>query len=70
MKYLAVFDRAADGSWGAVVPDLPGCTSAGATLDETRGNIRDAIELWIAVERERGHEIPEPISVAEPIEVA
>ncbi|HEY1977816.1 MAG TPA: type II toxin-antitoxin system HicB family antitoxin [Candidatus Baltobacteraceae bacterium] len=69
MKYAVVFDPADDGSWGAVVPDLPGCTSAGDTLDEARLNVREAIELWIEVERERGHDVPPPITVAEPVEV-
>lgn len=27
-------------------PELPGCVSAGATIDEAKENIREAIELY------------------------
>ena len=35
-------------SWSAVCPELPGCTSAGATEAEARENIEDAIRLYLA----------------------
>lgn len=69
MKYAVLFDPAEDGSWGAVVPDLPGCLSAGNTLEDARRNVREAIELWIEVARERGQDVPLPITVAEPVEI-
>ncbi len=69
MKYAVMFDRARDGSWGAVVPDLPGCMSAGNTLAEARANVREAIAGWIEFERQRGHTIPEPEHVAELVEI-
>ena len=59
MTYGTVFERADDGSFFAYVPDLPGCTSWGATFDEARANIRDAIVLWISVVKQRRIE-PEP----------
>lgn len=31
MRYAVLYDQATDGTWGAVVPDLPGCCSAGET---------------------------------------
>ncbi|MEW7983382.1 MAG: type II toxin-antitoxin system HicB family antitoxin [Candidatus Sedimenticola endophacoides] len=34
-------------AWGVVVPDLPGCFSAGDTLDEAIDNAKEAIELWL-----------------------
>lgn len=49
MTYQAVFEHADDGSVFAYVPDLPGCTSWGATLDEAREHVRDAVALWLAV---------------------
>ena len=37
-------------SWLMVcVPDLPGCFSAGDTLDEAMENAKEAIELWLEV---------------------
>jgi len=35
-------------SWSAVCPELPGCASAGDTEAEARGNIEDAIRLYLA----------------------
>lgn len=67
-KYAVIFERAPS-NWAAYVPDLPGCMSTGATLDETKRNIREAIEGHIETLREFGDPIPEPSSVAEEIEI-
>src|ERR1700687_3868846 len=40
MRYIALVDGNA-GAYGVVVPDLPGCTSAGPTTDEA---LRTAVE--------------------------
>lgn len=49
MKYAVLFDRARDGTWGAVVPDLPGCMSAGKTLDEARDSVKEAMRSgWMS----------------------
>jgi len=47
MKWRVVleFDEAV-GEWAVWCPELPGCTSAGATEDEALANIREAIELY------------------------
>ena len=57
-------------AFGIVVPDLPGCTSGGDTLEDVRERVKEAIALWIEVQRERGHAIPPPTTVIETIEVA
>jgi len=44
------------------VPDRPGCTSAGDTLDECLAAVREAIEGHLEVMREYGDPIPEPTS--------
>ena len=44
MTYQAVFERADDGSAFAYVPDLPGCTSWGTTVNDARENVREAIK--------------------------
>jgi len=36
------------GSWSAVCPELPGCTSAGETEAEARRGIEEAIRLYLA----------------------
>ncbi len=64
-EYLVVVEQAADGSFSAYVPDLPGCVSCGETLDEVRQSIREAIELHIEGLRAEGLEVPEPHSTGD-----
>ena len=47
-------------AYGVVVPDLPGCFSAGDTLNEAMDNAREAIELWLEIAIDDGMAIPEP----------
>lgn len=70
MRYIVVYEQSPDGTWGASVPDLPGCHSMGKTLDEVRESVKGATALWIGFERERGHDIPKPSAIAEMVEVA
>ena len=52
-------------AYGVVVPDLPGCFSAGDTLDEAMENAKEAIELWLEVAIDDGMAIPEPGALSE-----
>ncbi|MFW0766078.1 type II toxin-antitoxin system HicB family antitoxin [Trabulsiella odontotermitis] len=45
-------------AWGVIVPDLPGCFSAGDTLDEAIVNAREAITAHIELLVEMGEDIP------------
>ena len=47
-----------DGSWVAECPSLPGCISQGKTKPDVMANIKEAIDLYIDVLRERGEAIP------------
>ena len=47
-------------AFGVVVPDLPGCFSAGDTLDEAVENSKEAIALWVETVLDDGGTIPEP----------
>ena len=51
-------------AFGVVVPDLPGCFSAGDTLDQAMDNAREAIELWLEVAIDDGLPVPEATSFA------
>ena len=42
----------------ATVPELPGCRSHGATLEEAVKNGREAMELWVDSAREDGDSVP------------
>lgn len=68
MKYAVIFERAPR-NWAAYVPDLPGCMTTGRTLDETKRNIREAIEGHLATLRQFGDPIPEAVSLAAEIEI-
>lgn len=68
MQYLVVIERG-EASFGAYVPDLPGCIAAGASEAEVRELIREAIELHIEGLREEGQPVPPPSSSATIVEV-
>ncbi|HPO15065.1 MAG TPA: type II toxin-antitoxin system HicB family antitoxin [Candidatus Hydrogenedentes bacterium] len=61
MRCLVIIEKGPN-NFSAYVPDLPGCTSAGETLDETMLGIREAIEGHLEVMKEFGDPIPEPSS--------
>lgn len=69
MKYLVVIEPTETG-FSAYSPDLPGCVSTGATVEETEANMREAIEFHLEGLREEGYEIPRPSSRSKYIEVA
>jgi len=58
-EYAIAFEQGPT-NWGAIVPDLPGCVSIGATLEEAEANVKDAINLYLEVLIERGEDIPGP----------
>lgn len=45
-------------AFDVIVPDLPGCYSAGDTLDEVFENAKEAIELWVETVIEDGGQLP------------
>ena len=45
-RYVALVDGK-PGSYGLVVPDLPGCTSAAATIDAVVRRAIEAVRLWV-----------------------
>ena len=49
-------------SWGAHVPDLPGCVAVGETREEAIGLIREAIAFHIEGLRSEGLPVPKPSS--------
>ena len=52
-------------AFGVVVPDLPGCFSAGDTLDEAIDNAKEAIELWLETVIDDNGAVPEPSSISQ-----
>lgn len=61
MRYpIAIEPGDAKHAYGVIVPDLPGCFSAGDTLDEAIDNAREAIELWLETVIDDGGAVPAP----------
>ena len=68
MKYLVVYEKTPT-SYGAFVPDLPGCAVVGETREEVETNIRIALAWHLEAMREDNEPIPEPAAWAEMVEV-
>ena len=68
MRYTVILEHG-ENSWGAHVPDLPGCVAVGETREEVLTLIREAIELHIQGLREEGLPVPESRSEGEIVEV-
>lgn len=68
MRYLVVLEQGPT-SFGAYVPDLPGCVAVADTRDEAMVLIREAIELHINELVQGGQPVPPPSSTPEIIDV-
>jgi predicted RNase H-like HicB family nuclease len=68
MKYTVIVEEGKN-SWGAYVPDLPGCVAVGENREEALQLIREAIELHIEGLKEDGQPIPSPHSYGEIVQV-
>lgn len=68
MQYLVVIERGPT-SFGAYVPDLPGCIAAADTREEVAALIQEAIELHIEDLKTRGQPVPSPHSSGELVSV-
>ena len=67
-RFLVVIEKA-NGNYSAYSPDLPGCVATGATLEEVKQNMHEAIELHVRGLLEDNLPIPESTSSAEYITV-
>jgi predicted RNase H-like HicB family nuclease len=68
MRYAVIVEEG-ESSFGAYVPDLPGCAAVGETKEEVLRLIQEAIEFHIEGLREDGQPMPESSSSIEYIEV-
>lgn len=68
MQYLVIVEKGPT-SYGAYVPDLPGCIATGESREEALELIREAIEFHIEGLREDGNSVPEPSSFSAVVDV-
>lgn len=59
MRYTVLIDGE-EGAYGVVVPDLPGCTAMGDTIEAALANAADAMRDWAEVTEETGGAVPTP----------
>ena len=66
MRYpIAIESGDARHAYGVVVPDLPGCFSAGNTLDDALTNAQEAVLLHLEGLLDDGKPVPTPSDVAQ-----
>ena len=68
MRYAIVIEKG-PASYGAYVPDLPGCVAAAETADEVKKLITEAVQMHVEGLREDGLPVPEPETECEYVEV-
>lgn len=61
MRYPILIEEGSDDTaFGVVVPDLPGCFSAGDSLDEALDAVTEAAAAWIDAALDAGQPVPPP----------
>jgi predicted RNase H-like HicB family nuclease len=63
MRYAVIFEKS-ETTFGAYVPDLPGCVAVGESLAEVKGLIAQAMKQHLEVLKTEGLKPPEPMCVA------
>ena len=69
MRYMVVIEQG-ETSYGASVPDLPGCIAAGETEAEVLELIQEAIQFHLEDLAEGGRHFPAPVSKGVFVDVA
>jgi predicted RNase H-like HicB family nuclease len=70
MSFTAVYKK--DGEWWVgFVAEIPGANTQGATLEEARENLKEAVRMVLEANRELAREdLEDPAAIREEIEVA
>jgi predicted RNase H-like HicB family nuclease len=64
MRYPVAIEPGTDTTaFGVVFPDLPGCFSAGDTLDEAMQAAEEAVAAWLDATLDAGEPVPAPSSL-------
>jgi predicted RNase H-like HicB family nuclease len=68
MRYVVIIEKGPT-SYGAYVPDLPGCVAVGNTAAEVKQLIAEAVPLHLEGLREDALPIPDPETECEYVDV-
>jgi predicted RNase H-like HicB family nuclease len=63
MKFTVVVHKDTDTDYGVIVPDVPGCFSAGSTVTEALENVKEALSLHFEGLVEDGDPLPQPQAI-------
>jgi predicted RNase H-like HicB family nuclease len=69
MRYMIIVEKG-ESSYGASVPDLPGCIAVGETEQEVMTLIQEAIQFHLEDLQSAGYPIPQPMSKSTFVDVA
>ena len=69
MTYAVLIEQGPT-SFGATVPDLPGCVAVADTREEAERLIQEAIALHLKAMREDGLPVPRPTTQVATVDVA
>jgi predicted RNase H-like HicB family nuclease len=68
MRYPIIIEKG-ETSYGAYVPDLPGCVAVAETKEEALKLIQEAIVIHIESLKEERNIIPQPNSIIEYVDI-
>ncbi|MGC4008366.1 MAG: type II toxin-antitoxin system HicB family antitoxin [Pseudomonas sp.] len=63
MKFPVVLHKDPDSDYGVTLPDVPGCFSAGCTVDEALDNAKEALALHFEGLVADGEALPQPQAI-------
>ena len=65
-EFTIIYERG-ETSWGAYVPDLPGCVAVGETRAEVEEGIQNALRMHLEALRTQGQSAPRPAHWAQTV---
>jgi len=69
LKYLIIIEKA-NKNYSAYIPDVPGCIATGKTIEETKKNIKEALDMHLEGLAEDGLTSPRPKAKADYVAVS
>src|SRR4051812_13925294 len=64
-RYIGILEKDEGSLWCVWFPDVPGCVTAGETMEEAIANAPDVLALFAEVGAEHGEEMPPPRDLSE-----
>jgi predicted RNase H-like HicB family nuclease len=65
VRYIAYIRKDAESDYGVEFPDVPGCITAGRTLEDAHAMAQEALAAYIEMLNEQGKPVPRPSTLDE-----